>query len=76
MPPVVNDGWHFCTLKRRKVSDKMKVKAKADFRDRENDLRLRQTGEEFEVTRDRAEKLARLGMVEILPDKAAEEKKG
>lgn len=54
----------------------MKVKVKANFRDRENELRLRQTGEEFEVKRDRAEKLARLGMVEILPDKVAEEKKG
>lgn len=54
----------------------MKVKVSANFRDRENDLRLRQTGEEFDVKRDRAEKLARLGMVEILPEKVTSEKKG
>lgn len=76
MPSVVNDRWYFCTPKRRKVSDKMKVKAKADFRDRENDLRLRKSGEQFNVKNDRAEQLSGLGLVEILPDKVAEEKKG
>lgn len=54
----------------------MKVKVKADFRDRENDLRLRKAGEQFDVKNDRAEQLSELGLVEILPDKAAEEKKG
>lgn len=54
----------------------MKVKVKADFRDRENDLRLRKVGEQFDVKNDRAEQLSGLGLVEILPDKAAEEKKG
>lgn len=54
----------------------MKVKVLANFRDRENDLRLRQTGEELEVKRDRAEKLERLGIVEILPEKVIVEKKG
>jgi len=54
----------------------VKVKVNADFRDRENDLRLRKAGEQFDVKNDRAEQLSELGLVEILPDKAAEEKKG
>lgn len=65
----------FIMLKIQEVYS-VKVKVNADFRDRENDLRLRKAGEQFDVKNDRAEQLSELGLVEILPDKAAEEKKG
>lgn len=42
----------------------MKVKATINFRDREHNLKLRRKGEEFEVTKKRAEKLLSLGYVE------------
>ena len=48
-----------------------KVKALKDFRDRENGLQLRKTGEEFEVSKDRAAILATRGYVKIL-SKAAD----
>lgn len=52
----------------------MKVKVLQNFRDRENGLKLRKAGEQFEASKERAEKLAGLDFAEIIPDKA--EKKG
>ena len=45
------------------------VKVKTDFRDRENNLKLRKAGEQFEVSRERADKLAGLDLVEIVTEK-------
>ena len=50
------------------------VKVKTNFRDRESNLKLRKTGEQFEVSRERADKLAGLDLVEIVTEKP--EKKG
>lgn len=52
----------------------MKVKAIKVFRDRDNGLKLRKTGELFEVTEDRATKLASMGLVERATVKTAEKK--
>lgn len=52
----------------------MTVKVKTNFRDRESNLKLRKTGEQFEVSRERADKLAGLDLVEIVTEKP--EKKG
>lgn len=42
----------------------MKVKVVRKFRDKENNLKLRKTGEEFEVNQKRAIELEQLGFVE------------
>ena len=47
----------------------MTVKVKTDFRDRENNFKLRKTGEQFEVSRERSDKLAGLDLVEIVTEK-------
>lgn len=52
------------------------IKAKTDFRDIENDSKLRKTGEQFEVSQERAEKLVRLDLVEIVTEKTTLKKKG
>lgn len=52
----------------------MKVKVLANFRDRENDLKLRKAGEQLEISKDRAAKLAGLGLVEIVSDMQPEKK--
>lgn len=52
----------------------MKVKVKTDFLDRENDLKLRKAGEQFEVNGERAVKLANMDLVVILPEKVSEKK--
>lgn len=54
----------------------MIIKAKTDFRDIENDSKLRKTGEQFEVSQERAEKLVRLDLVEIVTEKTTLKKKG
>lgn len=54
----------------------MIIKVKTDFRDQENGLKLRKTGEQFEVNQERAEKLARLDLVEIVTEKTTLKKKG
>lgn len=54
----------------------MIIKVKTDFRDREHELKLRKTGEQFEASRERAEKLAGLDLVEIVTEKKQPEKKG
>lgn len=41
----------------------MMVKTIREFRDRENNLKLRKDGEEFEVSKERAVKLESLGLV-------------
>ena len=46
----------------------MKVIVQHNFRDKENDLALRTTGEELEVSRKRAEQLANLQLVKIVKD--------
>lgn len=46
----------------------MKVIVQYNFRDKENDLALRTTGEELEVSRKRAEQLANLQLVKIVKD--------
>lgn len=52
----------------------MRVKVQADFRDREDDLKLRKSGDQFEANEERAVKLASLGLVEILQEKISEKK--
>lgn len=49
----------------------MKVKATIDFRDRENNLKLRRKGEAFEVKEERAKKLLALGYVETAEETKA-----
>lgn len=46
----------------------MKVIVQHNFRDKENDLVLRTTGEELEVSRKRAEYLANLQLVKTVED--------
>ena len=46
----------------------LKVIVQYNFRDKENDLALRTTGEELEVSRKRAEQLANLQLVKIVKD--------
>ncbi len=52
----------------RKRGDFVRVKVVADFRDRENDLKLRKKGETMEVTKDRAARLLMFGLVKPYPD--------
>ena len=47
----------------------MKVKVIHDFKDKEADLKLRQTGETFETNKERAEYLAKMKAVEIVEPK-------
>lgn len=42
----------------------MIVRVKKEFRDKENGLKLRKTGEEFKVPNERAVELEKLGFVE------------
>ena len=58
----------------RKGGVAVTVKVKTNFRDRESNLKLRKTGEQFEVSRKRSDKLAGLDLVEIVTEKP--EKKG
>ena len=53
----------------RKGGVTVTVKVKTDFRDLENNLKLRKAGEEIEVSRERADKLAGLDLVEIVTEK-------
>lgn len=54
----------------------MKVKALMDFRDREQNLKLREKDKEFEVNEKRAKDLVRKGLVVIVKEAATTEKKG
>jgi hypothetical protein len=58
----------------KKGGVRVTVKVKTDFRDRENNLKLRKAGDQIEVSRERADKLAGLDLVEIVTEKP--EKKG
>ena len=44
--------------------DNVIVRVKKEFRDKENDLKLRRVGEEFKVPNERAIELEKLGFVE------------
>lgn len=52
----------------------MKVKVLKEFKDRENDLKLRKKGTTFDAGKERAEKLEKMGYVCIIKPTAA--KKG
>ena len=47
----------------------MKVKVLTDFRDRTSNLELRKEGTVLNVTKERAEKLVSLRLVEAVPEK-------
>lgn len=45
----------------------MLVKVIHEFKDKENNLKLRKTGEQIVVTKERAKKLCGMGLVQIVP---------
>ena len=47
----------------------MKVKVIHDFKDQEADLKLRQVGETFETSKERAEYLSKMKAIEIVETK-------
>lgn len=52
----------------------VKVKVLEDFRDRENDMKLRKAGTEFTVDQDRAKLLVNKKLVEIVKETNPKEK--
>lgn len=54
----------------------MKVKVLQNFRDRAANLKLRKKNEIMEVTKERAEKLAGLGLAAAIPEKEKKQEKG
>jgi len=50
------------------------VKVVKDFKDKENELKLRKTGDLFSISPDRADYLIELGFVEIISSKTTKSK--